>query len=107
MENCPVASVQMNYLDRKAHREIIVNMKDHSIKADLILNTLEIDGEASEFEVDRNLTYIIQHNAKLNGNHETVCTLKQGMDVLKLIHAAESASKKQKWVNISDLGKVS
>lgn len=44
MENCPVVSVQMNYLDRKARREIIVNMKDHSIKADLILNTFEIDG---------------------------------------------------------------
>lgn len=103
MKNCPVASVQMNYLDRKTRREIIVNMKDRSIKADLILNTLEIDGEISEFEVERNLTYTMQHNAILNGDHSTACTLKQGMDVLRLIHAAESASKKQKWINRSDL----
>jgi len=103
MVNCPVASVQMNYLDYKAHREIIINTKDHSIKADLILNTLEIDGGISEFEVERNLTYTTQHNAILNGNYSTACTLKQGMDVLNLIHAAESASKKQKWINMSDL----
>lgn len=103
MENCPVASVQMNYLDRKTHREIIVNMKDHSIKADLLHSTLEIDGEVTSFEVEKDITYTIQHNAILNGDHDTACTLKQGMDVLKLIHAAESASKKQEWINRSDL----
>ena len=107
MENCPVASVQMNYLDRKARREIVINMKDHSIKADLILNTLEIDGEVSEFKVEKNLTYTMQHNAILNGNYSTACTLRQGMDVLNLIHSAESASKKQKWINRSDLELIS
>jgi predicted dehydrogenase len=107
MENCPVASVQMNYLDRKTRREIIVNMKDHTIKADLILNTLEIDGEASEFEVERNMTYTMQHNAILNGDYSTACTLKQGIDVLRLIHGAESASKKQKWISRSDLELIS
>lgn len=99
MENCPVASVQMNYLDRKSRREIILNMKDHSIKADLILNTLEIDGEISEFKVVRNLTYIMQHNAILNRDYSTACTLKQGMDVLNLIHAAESATEKRIWIS--------
>jgi predicted dehydrogenase len=107
MENYPVASVQMNYLDRNARREIIVNMKDHTIKADLILSTLEIDGEVSEFEIDRNLTYTVQHNAILNGDYSTACTLKQGMDVLSLIHAAELASKKQKWINRSNLELIS
>jgi len=102
MENCPVACVQMNYLDRKARREIVINLKDHSIKADLILNTLEIDGEMTRFEVERNITYAVQHNAILNGDYSTACTLKQGMDVLNLIHAAESASNKQTWINRSD-----
>jgi len=103
MENCPVASVQMNYLDRNTHREIIVSMKNHSIKADLLHSTLEIDGEVTSFEVERDITYTIQHDAILNGDHGTACTLKQGMDVIKLIHAAESASKKQEWINRSDL----
>ena len=107
MENCPVASVQMNYLDRKSRREIIINLKDHTIKADLIHSTLEIDGEMAMFEVERNLTYAVQHNAILKEDYSTACTLEQGIDVLNLIHAAESASKKQKWINRSDLELIS
>ena len=107
MENCPVASIQMNYLDRKARREIIINLKDHTIKADLIHSTLEIDGEMTMFEVEKDLTYTIQHNAILNGDYSIACTLKQGIDVLNLIHAAELASKKQEWINRSDLELIS
>ncbi len=107
MKNCPVVSVQMNYLDRKTRREIIINLKDHSIKADLLHSTLEIDGEMTMFEVEKDLTYTMQHNAILNGDYSTACTLKQGMDVLNLIHAAELASKKQEWINISDLELIS
>lgn len=107
MENCPVASVQMNYLDRKARREIIINLKDHSIKADLILNNLEINGEVEKFEVERNLTYILQHESILSGHYDHVCTFDQGMEVLKLIHAAEVAADKQVWINRSNVGKFS
>ncbi len=107
MGNCPVASVQMNYLDRIARREIIIILKDHSIKADLIHGTLNIDGEVTLFEVEKDLTYTKQHNAILKGDFSTACTLKQGVDVLKLIHAAESASKKEKWINRSNLDLIS
>lgn len=99
MENCPVASVQMNYLDRIARREIIVNLKDHSIKADLIGNILEIDGKVSEFKVEINRTYTMQHNAILNGDYSIACTLKQGIDVLNLIHAAELTTEKRMWIS--------
>lgn len=107
MENCPIACVQMNYLDRKARREIIVNMKDHSIKADLIQNFLEIDGEINKFKVERNLTYAMQHDAILNGDYSIACTLKQGVDVLGLVDAAESASKKQRWIKRANLEMIS
>ncbi len=103
MARCPVASVQMNYLDRKARREIIITLKNHSIKADLIHSTLEIDGKMSRFKVDRNMTYIDQHKAILRGDYSTVCTFNQGIDVLNLIHAAELASRKQQWIKRSDL----
>jgi len=107
MENCPVACVQMNYLDRNARREIIVNLKEHTIKADLIQGILEIDGKISRYKVDRNLTYTEQHNAILSGDYRTACTYNQGLDVLNLIQAAELASNKQEWVNGSNLGKKS
>lgn len=107
MEKCPAVSVQMNYLDRKPRREVIFNMEDHSIKADLISNTMEIDGEIIKFEVDRNLTYTMQHNEILNNDYSTPCTLKQGMEVLNLIYAAELAAEKQSWITNSDLECVS
>jgi len=103
IENCPVVSVHMNYLDRKTRREIIVNMKDHTIKADLIHSTLEIDGEMTMFEVEKDLTYTIQHNAILNGDYSTACTLKQGMDVLNLIHSAEMSADRGEWINRTGL----
>lgn len=102
-KNCPVVSVQMNYLDRKVRREIIVNLKDYSIKADLVINTLDINGEMEKFEVDRNLTYTLQHKSILNGEFGTICTFGQGMDVLKLIHAAELAAERQEWIDRTDL----
>lgn len=103
MENCPVACIQMNYLDRKARREIIVNAKGHSIKADLILNTLEIDGKMTRLDVERNLSYVLQHQAILNGDFSTACTYQEGIDVLNLIEFAELASRKKIWFNRSDL----
>ncbi len=103
MKNCPVVSVQMNYLDRKTRREIIINMKDHSLKADLIHNILEINEGVSEFAVEKDLTYTMQHKAILNEDCSNACTLQQGMDVLSLIRAAELASKKEKWINRSKL----
>ena len=107
LKGCPMASVQINYLDRKARREIIINLKDNSIKADLILNTLEISGEVEKFEVERNLTYILQHKAIFSGDYNDVCTLEQGMNVLKLIHAAELAAEKGAWISRSDLELIS
>ena len=35
------------------------------------------------------------------------CTLRQGIDVLELIHSAESASNKQEWTNMPNLELIS
>ena len=103
MKNCPMVSIQINYLDRKAQREIIINLEGSSIKADLILNTLEINGEIEKFEVERNLSYTLQHKAILRGNYHDMCTFDQGMDVLKLIHAIEMAAREQIWISRLDM----
>ncbi len=107
MENCPVACILLNYLDQKTRREIVVNLKDKSIKADLIDNTLEINGEIINFTADINLTYRLQHETILTENYDSVCTLDQGMEVLKLIHAAEVAADKQVWINRFDVEEFS
>ncbi|MCK4788002.1 MAG: hypothetical protein KAV87_29885, partial [Desulfobacteraceae bacterium] len=61
--------------------------------------TLDINGEVTSFEAGKNLTYTLQHKAILNGSHASVCTFEQGIDVLKLIDAAELASEKQVWID--------
>ena len=99
MKNCPVASVQVNYLDRVARREIVVNLEGGTIQADLVSNTLETNGTVERFEVERNLTYRLQHEAIMNDQNDTACTLDQGIDVVRLIHAAEAAADKQVWVS--------
>ena len=99
MKNCPVVCVQMNYLDYTGRREIIINLNNASIKADLINNTIETNGQTEKFAVEKNLTYELLHKAILNGNFDNVCKFKDGLDVLKIIQAAEISAEKRTWIN--------
>ena len=100
-EHCPVVSVQLNYLDLIARREIIVNLQDFSVRADLIAGTMDVNGEITRYESERNMTYTLQHKAILDGDYSSVCTFEEGIDTLKLIHAAGVASEKRVWVERS------
>ena len=95
---CPIVTVQMNYVDRVSHREILINTQQHTIKADLIKGILQIDGITKSFDLDKDLTYRNQHFAILNGNFDLLCSLEEGIEVLKMIEAAEQAATAQVWV---------
>lgn len=97
-ENCPVVSIQLNYLDLIARREIIIQAKGMSVKADLIGNTLDVNGEITRYSSERNLSYTVQHREILEGSRSDACTFTEGINILKLIHAAEEASKCGTWV---------
>jgi predicted dehydrogenase len=99
MHNCPVVSVQMNYLDRKARREVLINLENATLKADLIQNTLEMNNEIEKFDIDKDCTYTMQHKSIIDGDSTDVCTLNQGLDVLNLIGASELAVRKKIWIN--------
>jgi predicted dehydrogenase len=96
-ERCPAVSLQINYLDLKAKREIIINAHEISLKADLIANTLAYGNEIKQYDLTRDTTYIEQHKDIINGGREVACTFEQGMDVLHLIECIEEASMKKKW----------
>lgn len=98
-EDCPIASVNMNYLDRKLRREIIINMEGRSIKGDLIANTLEIDDEKIALDGRLDDTYLAQHTAILSGNVGMLCTCEHAFDVLEMIENAEMASRQKIWVS--------
>lgn len=96
-ENCPVVFVQMNYLDRRSRREIIVNCSDVTIKADLVGNRIEFDSKAMECEGGGIQTYVDQHRSVLKGGDQTLCSIPEGMEVLRLIENAEDAVRRRGW----------
>lgn len=97
-EHCPVVTVQLNYLDRIVHRDITINTDNHTFRADLIHGTLQIDEDREDFVTDRDVSFVAQHRAVLQGNHESLCTFAEGMAIVETIDAAEHAFQKEMWV---------
>jgi len=96
---CPVATVQMNYLDRVSRREILINTDKCTFKADLIAGTLQADGGTEHFKCDSDDTYRREHEAIAAGRVDELCSYEEGVDVLRLIEAAEKAAEKKIWVS--------
>jgi len=95
---CPVASVQMNYLDSRLNRTITALTNRGTIRADLVAGTVAFDGEIETFTPEYDDTYIAQHRAVLDGDNDVLCSLKEGFDVIAMIDAAETAALEKKWV---------
>ena len=95
---CPVVTLQVNYLDSKLTRTITAITDRGTICADLVAGTVEFNGETETFTTERDDTYFAQHRAALAGGDDVLCTLDQGLDVMRMIDAAEAAANKQKWV---------
>lgn len=99
MQRCPVATVQLNYLDRQGRRSIIVNTVDHTFEADLVRSTIVIDGIEEQLPCERDATYRAMHEALLAGHSETACSIPEALQTLQLIAAARSAAQKKQWIN--------
>lgn len=95
---CPVVTVQMNYLDRSGRRQIIINTEERTFEADLISGRLLINDACEIFKVDRDESYREMHRALLEGNHRDVCTFAEGLDVVRMIAAAEQAVVEGRWI---------
>ncbi len=95
---CPVVTVSMNYLDSTLHRDVVALTDRGSIRADLVAGTIVFADETETFDIARDITYIAEHEAVLAGNTDVLCTLDQGLDVLRMIDAAETAAANGTWV---------
>ena len=96
---CPVVTLQVNYLDRTGRRSIVVNTDRHTIEANLIAGTLQVDDVRETFTTARDDTYRAMHRAVLAGDRNTPCSLAQGLDTMRLIEAAEKSAKQGTWVS--------
>lgn len=97
-EGCPVVSIQLDYLQRSLRREFLLTSHNHTYRADLARNVLEIDGRPTAFEVGRDDTYRLQHKAVLDGKTDMLCSASEGLEVIGLIDAVERASIGRHWV---------
>ena len=98
MERCPVVSLQMNYLDRSGRREIIINTEEHTFHLDLVNQEFSRDQEpTSSFSLEKDETYRNQHTDMLQNNGKLCCSLQEGLDVLRMIDAAENSAETETW----------
>lgn len=91
-------SVEMNYLDRIIQRALTIQTHEHTYKADLIKQTLQIDNEIIQISVERDETYLKQHIALLNNQTEMLCNLQGGLGIVRMIEIAEKCSKEKVWM---------
>ena len=96
--SCPVVTLQLNYLDRTTHRNILINTTEHTIEADIVKGTITIDKGCESITVGRDDTYRAMHDAILSGGTNILCTMDEGLETLKLIEAAEQATCRGEWV---------
>jgi len=98
-ERCPAVTLHLNYLDRGPHRTVRVNTTDHTLEADLIDETLSVDGIiVSEYELNRDTTYRAEHEAVLSEDFDRLCTAEEALDVMGLIEAAERSATNRTFV---------
>ena len=90
-KRCPVVSANLNYLDPKLTRQILALTNHGAIRADLANGTVTFEDKTEHFVVDRDTSYIAQHNAVI-GNGSCLCTLAEGLAVTKMIEASERAA---------------
>lgn len=95
---CPMATVQLNYLDRAGRREIIVNTEAHTYRADLAGGRLDCDGVVEDFAVDRDATFVAEHEAALATDDRVLCSLAEGLSVVDTVEAVEQAARDGRWV---------
>jgi len=97
-QHCPLVTIHMNYLDRTPCRQIRITTDQESIQADLIKNTLTINDQTTSFEVARDDTYRSQHMRMLKGEVQGLCSIKEAMETLITIEAAEKSASSNTWV---------
>lgn len=89
---CPLVTVHMNYLDTTARREVTFLTDKGSIHADFIRGRLCGDGKDKTYATAGDDTYFAEHAAVRDGNHDALCSIDQGLDVVAMIDAAERAA---------------
>ncbi|MGD9153436.1 MAG: Gfo/Idh/MocA family oxidoreductase [Gammaproteobacteria bacterium] len=95
---CPHVAISLDYLRPVPQRQFNVIAENSIIEADLIQQTICINGEKIEYNVSPNDTYRKQIEALISEDYESLCSLAEGYEVLRLIEQIEYANQNMSWV---------
>ncbi len=95
---CPAVALQLNYLDRLTRRFILINTARHTIEVDLARGLLTVDRAVEHCAVEADMTYREMHKSVMNGGCATLCSCAEGLEVLRIIEAAELSIEQKKWI---------
>lgn len=93
-QNCPVVTLQMNYVDHVGQRNLHINTDQNTYHIDMVNNILSINGKITEFAKDYDAPYATMHQAALS-NQNNLCTYDQGLNIMRLIDQAEKTNQPQ------------
>lgn len=96
-ERCPLVTIALDCLDRKGRRALTVQAGRATHHADLVAHTIEHDRQVIAFTLAPDQTYAELHKA-LHAGGGDVCTLHEGMAVVRLIDAIERAAATRRWI---------
>lgn len=96
-ERSPVVRLHLDTLDRAGRRTITVHVDGDTLRADLMQGTLRVGQKEMVFATERDSAFLAMHEALLGGSHE-VCSLDEGLSVVRLIAAVESAERERRWI---------
>jgi len=99
---CPALSIVVNYLDRPTSRGVVANTADGTYHADLIAGTVRLNGDVvfAAPPFDRNAAFASQHADAMADGPTQAASLDDGLAVLDLVAAIETASRDRTWVTI-------
>lgn len=97
-ERCSAATIQVNYLDRRLRRSILLHTDRHSYDVDLVGHSLRRDSEPPQmFALDRDTMFRAMHAALLGGDAGLLCGVADGLRVLDMVMAAERSAQAGTW----------
>lgn len=78
-------SIHLNYLDRIGQRFIIVNTDTKTIKLDLFKNTIQINENLINYDIDRNTSYLSLAEDISKDDWSNFTTFSDALNILKII----------------------
>ena len=97
-EKGSLISLNMNLIDRKLRREIIIHTKNYSTKADLVEGTLDINDQKEKLYIEKDISYKEMHLSVLENCQSDCCSFEEGLKILRLIEKIERSSQLKKWI---------